>query len=239
MKSPAFQFYPDAWLSSQRVQLMTLEEEGAYIRLLSFCWRHGSIPADPDQAARLAGKGCSTTVATTVLAMFIPATDPTRMVHDRLEEEREKQRIWREKSSDGGKKSAKLRSLSKGGSTTEPRVVQGGRLPNGINQNSTLLSPSLSPSLVQEREGATPPRKRFTPPTLDEVKLNGAKIGIPEIESIKFHAHFETNGWLVGGKSKSPMKSWVGAMTTWKMRWIERIKEQQESSSGPSWGHMP
>ena len=47
MKSPAFQFYPSDYTSSQRVRLLTLEEEGAYINLLCSCWLHGSIPADP------------------------------------------------------------------------------------------------------------------------------------------------------------------------------------------------
>ena len=66
MKSPAFQFYPTDYLGSQRVQMMTLDEEGAYIRLLSYCWQHGTIPSDPAQAARLIGKGASTTLASTM-----------------------------------------------------------------------------------------------------------------------------------------------------------------------------
>lgn len=128
MKSPAFRFYPTDYLGSQRVRLMTLEEEGAYINLLCSCWQHGSIPADPVLAARLVGKGCSTTVATTVLTMFTPATEPGRLTHDRLEAEREKQAIWSKKSAAGGRKSAELR---KGGSTVVPRVVENCLQPNG------------------------------------------------------------------------------------------------------------
>ena len=74
MKAPEFQFYPADWLSSQRVALRCLEEEGAYIRLLSFCWQHGSIPNDPEKMAWLIGKGASTTLATTlarVLAQWL------------------------------------------------------------------------------------------------------------------------------------------------------------------------
>ena len=62
-KAPAFQFYPGDWLGSQRVTLMSLEEEGAYIRLLSYCWQHGSIPREPEKIARLIGKGASITLA--------------------------------------------------------------------------------------------------------------------------------------------------------------------------------
>ncbi len=65
-------------------------------------------------------------------------------------------------------------------------------------------------------------RKRVEPmqiPTLDEIKLHAAKIGLPETEACKFHGYYESNGWRVG---KNPMKSWVGAMTTWKGNFDER-----------------
>lgn len=159
MKSPSFQFYPSDWLGSQRVQMLTLEEEGAYIRLLASCWQHGSIPADPEMAAKIIGKGGSTTLATTVLTMFQPAKEQGRMTHDRLELEREKQAAWRAKSSAGGKKSAEMRSNLKGGSTTVPMVVDE-CLPNGTNQTSTLLSSVYClPSSINTRIYDAYPRK--------------------------------------------------------------------------------
>ncbi len=111
---------------------MTLEEEGAYIRLLASCWQHGSVPSDPGQAARLIGKGASTTVAATVLAMFIPGETPGRLVHDRLEAERAKQAEWRRKSSLGGIKSGEVRS--KGGSTVvQPPYEPKGNTPSSVS----------------------------------------------------------------------------------------------------------
>lgn len=111
---PAFQFYVGDWLKSQRVALMTLEQEGAYIRLLCYCWQFGSIPSDPEKLAFLIGKGASTTLATTLKPMFeLDLNDPTKMLHERLNKEREKQLAWREKSSKGGKKSAKNKHKSK------------------------------------------------------------------------------------------------------------------------------
>jgi uncharacterized protein YdaU (DUF1376 family) len=110
-KSPAFQFYPQDYLASSRVAEMTLEEEGVYIRLLCYCWASGSIPADPERCAKLAGKGCSIEVATTVQRSFNEhPTDPQRLVHDRLELERERQQLRREQASDAGKKSAERRA---------------------------------------------------------------------------------------------------------------------------------
>lgn len=150
--SPAFQFYPADWLADENVSLMTMEEEGAYIRSLCYCWREGSIPSDPDKLARLLGKGGSTTLATVVQRCFvISPNDGSRMLHMKLESERSKQAAWKEKSAAGGKRSGvarrkALKTLSqidapkiegwfKGGS----RVVE----PNGNSSSSSLFS-SLS-----------------------------------------------------------------------------------------------
>lgn len=157
--SPAFQFYPSDWLSSQRVQLMTLEEEGAYIRLLCYCWNHGSIPNDPEKIARIISKGASTTLATTLATMFQP--DGDKLVHERLEAEREKQATWKAKSSEGGKKSAesrkKQREEPKNSRVVEPPLE--GSLENGSNQTSTLQSSVFS--LLT----SSPPAKKSPPPS--------------------------------------------------------------------------
>jgi hypothetical protein len=156
--SPAFQWYPKDILSSSRVAEMTLEEEGAYRRALDFCWLHGTLPNDAERLARIIGKGASTTLATVVQSMFEPApNDPSRLIHPRLEQERQKQEIWANKSREGGLKSAetrrakanqqKLEPKTKGGSSTLARVVDD-RLTFGSNQNATLQSssPSSSPN---------------------------------------------------------------------------------------------
>lgn len=152
MKAPAFQFYAGDWLSSQRVALMSLEEEGGYIRLLAFCWQHGSIPDDPEKIARLIGKGASTTLATTLATMFEPGGKG--LVNRRLEEVRLEQEAWRAKSSEGGKKSAEKRRIAKEAkeNATKPQPPLEGCLPNGANQTATLQS-SPSPSIPPNPQG--------------------------------------------------------------------------------------
>lgn len=124
--SPAFQFYAAEYLADENVALMTLEEEGAYIRALAYCWREGSIPADYELLSRLL-KGGSTNILRVVVKCFNQhPTEPGRLVHGRLEKEREKQKKWREKSKNGGLKSGESRRMSnlhdiqefKGGRTT-------------------------------------------------------------------------------------------------------------------------
>jgi uncharacterized protein YdaU (DUF1376 family) len=152
MNAPAFQFYAGDWLSSQRVALMTLEQEGAYIRLMAFCWKHGSIPAGPETLARLIGKGASTTLASEVAKMFQPSGET--LIHPRLEQAREEQAAWRAKSSEGGKKSAetrRARKAGKGASTTLQPPIEGS-LQNGSNHSATLHS-SSSPSITPNPQG--------------------------------------------------------------------------------------
>jgi hypothetical protein len=56
-------------------------------------------------------------------------------------------------------------------------------------------------------------------PSIEEVKLSGHKIGLPEIECEKFFHYYESNGWRVG---KVKMASVNGALAGWKIRWQER-----------------
>lgn len=139
LKAPAFQFYAAEYLADEKVQLMSLEEEGCYIRLMAFCWREGSIPCDHEKLSRLC-KGASFTLLAVVMECFQTCDDnPDRLIHKRLEAERRKQAEWREKSSAGGKKGAESRKLA--------RVVEPTNQPQGNTAfASALASSSLSSS---------------------------------------------------------------------------------------------
>ena len=178
MKRPSFQFYPGDWLSSQRVALMSLDEEGAYIRALSFCWNHGSIPSDPEKLARLIGKGASTTLATTLATMFEPdSNDPSKLVHARLNAERAKQDEWSRKSSEGGRKSAELRQNHNGASTTLATtletVVEKWHQPNG---NSSSASSSSSPSSLSSPIPSLTPKPKRRPDGLRDEEMERAMV---------------------------------------------------------------
>lgn len=64
-------------------------------------------------------------------------------------------------------------------------------------------------------------------PTLAEVELAAAKIGLPEIEAHKFWNYYESNGWRVG---RVKMVSFLNALAGWKLRWIERQPNGQQVS---------
>lgn len=119
--------------------MMTPSEEGAYFRLLCYAWLDPdcSIPNDDGVLAILSRlgegwlKGGSSGI---IKARFQPhPTIPDRLVNERLIEEREKQESWREKSRQGGIKSALSRGCkSVNGSTT----LQ----PSRLNQRATSHS---------------------------------------------------------------------------------------------------
>jgi uncharacterized protein YdaU (DUF1376 family) len=211
-KRPAFQFYPGDWLGSQRVSLLTLEEEGAYLRLLASCWQHGSIPSDPDKIARLIGKGASTTLATTLATMFQPhPLEPALLVHDRLERERDKQDAWAEKSREGGRKSAEKRQNLKGGSTTvQPPLV--GCLQNGSNQKATLLLQSTSSNTSSNEEVGADRKKTYL---LDEEFWAEMRRHYPEIdvdaESRKMDA------WLLAHPGRKKTRQFV-------INWLNKVE---------------
>jgi len=83
-------------------------------------------------------------------------------------------------------------------------------------------------------------RTSFSPPSRAEVEkffsglssstsalreLDAKKL---EVEAVKFFHHFESNGWMVGGKS--PMHNWEAACRAW----IARIPEFERSNKTPS-----
>jgi hypothetical protein len=58
-------------------------------------------------------------------------------------------------------------------------------------------------------------KKGATPSSLDEVQLYFLEKNYSEIEAEKFYNYFQSNGWLVGGKSK--MKDWNAAARNWML----------------------
>lgn len=204
-KSPAFQWYPKDYLSSGRVAVMTLEEEGAYRRALDFCWLDGSIPSDPAALAMMVGKGCSEAIARKVQTMFTKhRNDASKLVHNRLSMERIKQTEFSEKCRRAGITSGKSRRLR-------------------TNERSTNVEPKTNSAICNLQSaicniGEAPKADRFKVPTIEEVKLGFSKTGLPVIEAEKFFNFYESKGWMVG---KNKMKSLGGAIGGWAARYRE------------------
>ena len=214
MKPPAFQFYADDFLAG--TSDMTDSEAGLYIRLLCAQWNRGSLPNDLDELLRFS-RGSTTLQAERVRRKFEVCQDG-QLRNARLEDERQKQAVWREKSRLGGKKSGVVRNSTKGGSTVVQPPYEATPQPKGNTPLSTLHSPNNTPPATPPPGGESPPADRFKIPSEEELRLHASEIGLPIPEMLKFQAFYESNGWMVG---KRKMKSWVGAMAGWKIRWEE------------------
>jgi uncharacterized protein YdaU (DUF1376 family) len=235
--SPAFQFYPNDWLSSPRITLMTPEQEGAYIRLLAYDWANDGIPDDDAHLATLSrmGEGWFKGGSRVVRECF--GKHPSKEGHltnARLEKEREKQREWRQKSSDGGKKSAASRAC-KGRRVVEPPLKGGCTLvdkwlePNGNSSSSS----SIGTNTQTRAQDAGPDY----PKNLDEVLTEADMRGIPKTQAEDFFNHFESSGWI--DKNGHPVKNWRAKLRTWKTIAVSAAAEKAHHGAGRAEGPSP
>ena len=139
IKSPAFQFYPKDFLMDDKVAVMNLEQIGAYMKLMCFCWNNDGLPNDKDELKSMCGNPETwETIWKKVSKCFYENNG--KLYNKRLEKERKKQEAWREKSKLGGERSAKSRRKKaklKGGSTKAQPPIE-----PKVNTPSSSSSPS-------------------------------------------------------------------------------------------------
>jgi uncharacterized protein YdaU (DUF1376 family) len=154
-KPPAFQFYVKDWLSDPKVMRMTPAQRGVYIHLLAIDWNEEGLEDNDEAIAGICGdnEGWLKGGYSIVKGCFNQhPSKPGFITNGRLQQEREKQRAWREKSSEGGKKSGLVRSeqatykKSKGRLTTlQAARLNGGSTLQSSSASSFANNPPLSP----------------------------------------------------------------------------------------------
>lgn len=153
-RAPAFQFYPKDFIGDSRVMQMSLQERGAYISLICFCWDDGWLPADVTKMARLVGAtpGQMQKLWPALSDCFKPhPTDVGKLIHPRLERELEKQQEFRQRQSQKGKASAANRKATKG----QPEINRGSNLVDVRLQpesNSSIFNLQSSISRLQSED---------------------------------------------------------------------------------------
>ena len=103
---------------------------------------------------------------------------------------------------------------------------------NSINNNKQLNIKNDCRIDLQVDQQSKSENKRivFIKPSVDEVKIFFKEKNKTDLEAEKFFNHFESNGWLVGGKSK--MKNWQAAARNWISRSEEYTKRSLSLSNG-------
>lgn len=69
-------------------------------------------------------------------------------------------------------------------------------------------------------------------PSMEEVKLHAAKIGLAPNDAEEFFYYYASNGWKVG---KNVMKCWRSAMQGWKIRNETRRSSRSDGADKIVW----
>ena len=142
-KPPAFQFYPKDFLMDDKVAVMNLEQKGAYVVLLSYCWNNKGLSREQDDLKELCGNPENwPQIWEKVGKCFYEKNG--KLFNKRLLKEFNKQKEWRKKSSLGGIQSGisrgkKVEANKKGGSS------KNGSTKSEPKANSSSPSSSSSP----------------------------------------------------------------------------------------------
>jgi uncharacterized protein YdaU (DUF1376 family) len=211
-RSPAFQFYAADYLADEKVQLMTIEEEGCYIRLLAYCWREGSIPANQDLLTRLC-KGVSP--SDRVAMCFYSQGD--RLRHKRLDLEREKQEEFRNEKSKAGMKGNAIRWKHKTNRVIAQRSHSDTSAIAKDRSSSSSSSSSSNNKHIQRASRMVPEDFRVT----DDMRLWAKQEGLDadlDAETRIFLDH----------EFEKPKSNWPA---TWR-NWIRNAEKYHSKTNG-------
>ncbi|WP_040473876.1 hypothetical protein [Flavobacterium frigoris] len=115
--------------------------------------------------------------------------------------------------------------------TNSLNMVNGQAQKNKENKADFLLENEQNiQKKLREKKGIEPSEK--IPPVWEEVLPFFKEKNNSEIEAQKFYNHFQSNGWLVGGKSK--MKDWKAAARNWMLN----ANKFQPKSNLPQPNHL-
>jgi uncharacterized protein YdaU (DUF1376 family) len=151
-KSPAFQFYPKDFISSTKVQRMSLTEIGAYTLLLSHCWLDSGLPSDIAQLARIVkvkDRQFARMWKGALSECFYEKQG--KLQNDRLDKERKKQAEYRRRQTDAAHARWDKPKASHGNATALPRE----------SREDALLSPisDLQPTVTTTKNVVVRPSR--------------------------------------------------------------------------------
>lgn len=234
--SPAFQFYPKDFISSTKVQRMTLTEVGAYMLLLSHCWLDGSLPADLTEVAKIVKMPAPRfrkLWAGALSECFVEKNG--RLINVRLDQERRKQIEYRRRQSDHGKKGGRRVAFPEPSSTLPPSPSPRDLEIGDSNPSSALRKEKASPPLdvaFATFRDAYPQVRREAGPMVQQAYMREChKAGGPHVLLDALENHKTSDQWA------DPSK--VPAMLTWldKERWRQRFDPKTDKPATKKWGN--
>ncbi len=251
--APAFQFYPNDWLSSTNIALMNPAQEGAYIRLLCYAWNDPdcSIPNSDEKLSALSRLGSDWNIhGSQVKECFEPHPEKKdRLINSKLYFVRSEMLEYQRTKSAAGKKGAQKRWQNKS-SDKEFKIAKESQtkdlpLAPSIPKNSPSSSPSPSSSKSNQNSLF---HKNSNPRNLEKEKNSRFDFSEEHMDFAKFMLNEirEFAPSLFNGKNKDPdLNTWakdVKLMQTedghevreiWGL--YQWILEQPSQNNGFSW----
>jgi uncharacterized protein YdaU (DUF1376 family) len=163
-RPPAFQMYAADFLADANVAVMTAEEVGAYLLLMLYAWREDGMRNDIEELAGLARIPFDRFRVSwdKRIARCFKERDDGRLVHPRLEQERNKQIEFRRRAADAGRlggrpsKGLEKGTLSTGkGEAIEEEALQSSSSSSLLNTGTTIEPRGWLTTFVAQWEAAT------------------------------------------------------------------------------------
>ena len=103
-----------------------------------------------------------------------------------------------------------------------------------VNANVPVIQSNPNPNPNPNPNSLTRTRKRFTPPTVEEVRAYCQERG-NNVDPQKFVDYYESVGWMVGNK---PMKDFKACVRTWERNDFSGGKRDSPKESGVGYGEV-
>ena len=193
-KSPAFQFYVKDWLASTKVRLMSHEQRGAYMDLMCHAWNEDdcSLNNNDDDLAILSSLHDKWPAnSEKIKACF--KLKGSRLVHERLLAEREKQKGFSEKCKKAGMASGKARRT---------KALELNERSSHVEHKTNSAVCSLQSSSASSSASSSTSLKNIKP-------LPSESLRLAEVLAEEIIKRDENNTQLLPAKRASSIKKWA------------------------------
>jgi uncharacterized protein YdaU (DUF1376 family) len=237
-KSPAFSFYAKDFLTGTAT--MSLEEVGAYVKLLAYQWDAGSVPDDPRERTRILGcsAGQQRVVWLKIASRFTRVGDAYR--NERLETERQKQADRRQRLSDNGSKGG--RPQNQKGKQNETNSFPTTQAIENLNERLPSSSSFASSEVPSKNDGTPPLRPLISgeahPRTWGKIHSEHIPafcdwVCLPEFVFSEFVRKSPgpeyVRGWAAAVRSRYEGEKIGDNLKFWRLRWAESHPDTAEA----------
>lgn len=254
-RCPDWPFMVADYLANPQVTELSLEQQGALVRLWCHAWQDAgcSIPLETAAQGKLLGLPAARwgRIAGPVLRIFAGAELEGRLVCPMLQRQRIEQddRVWAARSkaavarthkaahsllnSPGWLQAVELARVVKalhiaGRHTEAATAADTGSVTEALR--ASLLPSSPPPLNVEERHPH--PAAGFVAPTIEQVLASADRQAVPRDAAEKWFADMESVGWL--NRHNQPLVKWEAMLRSYGVSWreIAHLKARRLGSGG-------